>query len=178
MMLTDHHAIADVRARQIAQDVTAESFANLSPMKLVARTDPILWTPAEAVLDIKDGVLPHLEEMRSLMAEFGGMGLAAPQVGIGLRFFITNARERNLRCVINPRLEQVSTECTSDREGCLSWERGTMRDFVKRHDWIVASWTNIDGAPIERQRLGGVLARLFQHERDHLDGINIFSNAA
>lgn len=99
-------------------------------------------------------------------------GLSAPQVGIPLRFFITKYPEAKV--VINPTVTSASEEMVSAPEGCMSWNGGKDRTWVRRHVWVNLAWTDEKG--VERtQKFTGFEARVIQHEADHLNGVNIFS---
>jgi len=136
-------------------------------MKLVPSSDPILKKVCEQVTDIKKQVTPEIvRQMRRIMLENNGCGLAAPQVGIPLAFFVTFDG-----VYINPSWMPISINKTSKSEGCLSFPG--RRCFVSRYDSISASWIGIDGFSYKRT-LHGLEARIFQHETDHTNGICIF----
>jgi peptide deformylase len=105
--------------------------------------------------------------MRDLMREKHGVGLAAPQIGINLRFFLWESR-----VVINPFILAQSYTKTLEIEGCLSWHGKLVS--VSRHDWIDATWTDENNVN-HRKILRGFDARVFQHEYDHLQGCCIFN---
>lgn len=140
-------------------------------LQLVARDHAALWTPALPVENPAD-VQPYIGPMRFLMdvGPVRAVGLAAPQVGVSLRFFISNKSG----VVVNPTIIQRSEQRTSAREGCMSWNRGSSQTFVARFDTIAAHWVTPDGTPVYRF-MRGLEARIFQHECDHLDGVCIFS---
>jgi peptide deformylase len=106
-----------------------------------------------------------------------GVGIAAPQVARSLRLFIV-ASHPNPRypdapmmppsAVINPRILQVSEEMVKGWEGCLSVPN--LRGFVPRHQWIEVDYCDRKGREI-RQVFRDFVARIFQHEYDHLEGI-------
>lgn len=142
-------------------------------MKIVDRNDPVLWQAASPVKDITGEVLPHIDAIVDLMGlrPVRAASLAAPQVGIALRFFVTKYAEIPL--AINPRITSASPEMVSAPEGCMSWNRGVNRIFVRRHVWVNLAWT--DGAGVEHtKRFTGFESRVVQHECDHLDGRCIF----
>lgn len=106
-----------------------------------------------------------------------GVGIAAPQVGLSLRLFIVASRPSPRyphaptmapTPMINPRILDRSTELVSGWEGCLSVP-GT-RGWVPRHETISVEYFTKHGDRIQ-QELTGFVARIFQHELDHLDGI-------
>ena len=111
------------------------------------------------------------------MAQLNGAGLAAPQIGVGLRVVIFGVRS-NPRypqveeipdtVLINPVLEPIGAELEEDWEGCLSVPG--MRGAVPRHRHLRYSGCDEQGLRFERT-VQGFHARVVQHECDHLDGI-------
>ena len=139
--------------------------------------DPVLHTPALAVTDFDDSLRQLVADMYETMDLAPGVGLAAPQVGVGLRVFVYNwldDEERLWRNVaINPTLLISPTptgEADEDdeSEGCLSipGERFALR----RSERAVLTALDLDGQLYEVDA-DGWLARIFQHEFDHLDGV-------
>ena len=118
-----------------------------------------------------------LADMRDTMAHQNGAGLAAPQIGVGLRVVIfgvkANPRYPQAEDVpdtvlINPVIEPLGPEMVEDWEGCLSVPG--MRGWVPRHERIRYSGFDEKGQRFERT-VEGFHARVVQHECDHLDGI-------
>ena len=118
-----------------------------------------------------------LEDLRDTMAHLTGAGLAAPQIGVGLRVVIfgvtanpryPDAEEVPDTVLINPQLTPLSAEIEEGWEGCLSVPG--MRGWVPR--WSRLKYAGFDqhGSRFERT-VGGFHARVVQHECDHLDGI-------
>jgi peptide deformylase len=118
-----------------------------------------------------------LEDMRDTMAHLNGAGLAAPQIGVGLRVVIfgvtanpryPDAEEVPDTVLINPQLAPLSEEIEEGWEGCLSVPG--MRGWVPR--WSRLRYAGFDplGSRFERT-VEGFHARVVQHECDHLDGI-------
>ena len=139
--------------------------------------NPALHTPAAEVTEFDASLHELVSDMFETMAEAPGVGLAAPQVGVGLRVFVyswVDDEERVWRNVaINPTLLITPTptgEADEDdeSEGCLSipGERFALR----RSDRAVLTALDLDGQLYEVDA-DGWLARIFQHEFDHLDGI-------
>ena len=140
--------------------------------------DPRLWQVSVPVPDFHSKDLNILlEDMRETMARLNGAGLAAPQIGVGLRVVIfgvkSNPRYPGVEDVpdtvlINPRIEPLSEELEEGWEGCLSVPG--MRGWVPR--WRRLRYAGFDekGKPFERE-VEGFHARVVQHECDHLDGI-------
>lgn len=140
--------------------------------------DPRLLETAAPVSAFDTPVLHALVEdlMHTMQAE-NGAGLAAPQIGVGLRVVIfgfeSNSRYPEAEAVpqtvlINPRIEPVSDEQDEAWEGCLSVPG--LRGMVPRYSHIRYSGFDQYGKPIQRQAQG-FHARVVQHECDHLDGI-------
>jgi peptide deformylase len=100
------------------------------------------------------------------MLDAPGVGLAAPQIGVGLRVFTYHVDDE-LGHLINPSLE-LSAEEETDDEGCLSFPGLTYP--VKRAFSVVARGFNMHGEPVTLTG-SGHLARCVQHETDHLDGV-------
>jgi len=118
-----------------------------------------------------------LVDMRDTMAHLNGAGLAAPQIGVGLRVVIfgmranpryPHAEEVPDTVLINPRLEPLASDQEEDWEGCLSVPG--MRGMVPRYRYLRYTGFDERGAPVERT-VEGFHARVVQHECDHLDGI-------
>lgn len=118
-----------------------------------------------------------LADMRDTMAHLNGAGLAAPQIGVGLRVVVfgvhanpryPDAEEVPDTVLINPELEPVGDEIVEDWEGCLSVPG--MRGLVPRYRRVRYRGRDERGAQIDRS-VADFHARVVQHEVDHLDGI-------
>jgi peptide deformylase len=137
---------------------------SVKPIRLFG--DPVLRTPAEPVTDFDAELRKLVKDLTETMMDAPGVGLAAPQIGVGLRVF-TYYVDDELGHLINPSLD-LSEEEETDDEGCLS-----IPDLVfptKRAYGVVAKGFDLHGEPVT---LTGTeqLARCVQHETDHLDGI-------
>ncbi len=108
-----------------------------------------------------------LDDMVETMYDEVGIGLAAPQVGVGLRVLVVDEGKGVARAYLNPVIVEEGGRVVAE-EGCLSLP-GIFAD-VARAEWVVVEAQDPQGAPI-RTRASGLLARVFQHEIDHLDGI-------
>ncbi len=139
--------------------------------------DPVLHEPAAPVGEITDEVRTLVSDMVDTMIEAPGVGLAAPQVGVGLRIFVyrwvDDSDVLHEGVAINPELWLAPTppgEADEDEEseGCLSvpGERYPLR----RSPAAILRATALDGSRYE-VHAEGWLARIFQHEFDHLDGV-------
>lgn len=110
-----------------------------------------------------------------------GIGIAAPQVGLPLRMFVMDltAKERrkfkNAYVCINPVILRRDEPLETESEGCLS--RPGHKVKVKRHASILCSYTDLKGKR-QTRNFFGLLARCFQHELDHLDGVTIWTPRA
>lgn len=141
---------------------------------LVPSTAAILREKAaEVPLDkIDDLVVPYIYPMRDIMRGGQGIGLAAPQVGVGLRFFLMVDQARGkVHVAINPVIHQRQGLRISKEEGCLSFP-GRI-NFVPRWQKILLEWRMTNGDK-RVMWFSGRDARVIQHETDHLDGICIF----
>jgi peptide deformylase len=139
--------------------------------------DPVLHSPAELVTEFDDTLRTLVADMYETMELAPGVGLAAPQVGVGLRVFVYSwiddddvlwrGEAINPELWISPPPIGVADE-DDDSEGCLSipGERYPLR----RAELAVLRAVDLQGKPFEI-KAEGWLARIFQHEYDHLDGI-------
>jgi len=141
-------------------------------LPIVVVPDPILKARARPVaateMDQVRGLLPR---MFATMYQAPGIGLAAPQVGVGLRFAIVDLMPDDKPTpivLINPEVIARSEELATREEGCLSLP-GQYAD-VTRPARVVVRYTDADGAK-RQMEADGLLAACIQHEIDHLDGI-------
>jgi len=126
----------------------------------------VLRTPADPVTDFDAELRKLVADLTETMLDAPGVGLAAPQIGVGLRVF-TYHIDDELGHLINPSLE-LSAEDGTDDEGCLSFPGLSFP--VKRAYGVVAKGFNMYGEPVTLTG-SGHLARCVQHETDHLDGV-------
>lgn len=138
---------------------------------------PSLRLIAQPVLDVTDPDLQHLIHNLIYTASLAqGVGIAAPQVDYSLRLLIVASRpcdrypqapQMGPTAMINPRLIAHSADTEKDWEGCLSvpgW-----RGLVPRYRAIAVEYQE-QGGKLQHQEFTGFVARIFQHELDHLDG--------
>jgi peptide deformylase len=132
--------------------------------------DPVLRRKAEPVAEVTDEVRELIADMFDTMYAEEGVGLAAPQVGVGQRVIVIDPREPDVQpfAMINPRIVELGEELERGEEGCLSMPG--LKDIVERPSAAVVQALDGDGALME-VRASGLLARILQHEVDHLDGI-------
>ena len=140
-------------------------------MALDMRTfgDPVLKTRAAPVEDFDESLERLAEDMLATMREQEGVGLAANQVG-RLKRILVAAMEDDEYVLVNPVIEVVSDTTETGPEGCLSIPG--IQVEVERPTGITISGRDASGEPI-RIEAEGLLARIFQHEVDHLDGVTI-----
>ena len=131
--------------------------------------DPVLKTRASPVESF-DGSLAHLaEEMLATMRKHEGVGLAANQVG-RLKRMLVAATEDEEFVLVNPIVEESAGTTEKEHEGCLSIPG--IQVEVERPAAIRVSARDASGTPLEVEA-SGLLARILQHEIDHLDGVLI-----
>ena len=137
---------------------------------------PVLHTRASEVEVFDRGLAKLVRDMYQTMDEAPGVGLAAPQIGVGLRIFVYDYEDADGNPVrgevINPILEvgPISDEPASiehEVEGCLSVPGE--RFALKRADWVRVTGIDLKKRPVDIEATGW-LARIFQHEFDHLNG--------
>ncbi len=122
------------------------------------------------------------QDMLDTMQAYGGVGLAAPQIGVMQRIFVAKIPLRDAPAdaepvhseagktfvLLNPHIVNAAPETVDGEEGCLSipgW-----RGEVARPEWVEVKAQAVDGSPI-KLKAEGYLARIFCHELDHLDGV-------
>lgn len=128
--------------------------------------DPILTSPAVEVTDFDKELRRLVEDLAETMMEAPGVGLAAPQIGVPLRVF-TYYYEDEIGHLINPVLT-LSEETEVDDEGCLSVPGLSFP--TERASGVVARGMSMHGEPVLVEGTA-LLARIMQHETDHLDGV-------
>lgn len=128
--------------------------------------DPVLRTPAAAVVDFDKELRTLVRDLMDTMLEAPGVGLAAPQLGVSLRVF-TYAVDDEVGHLVNPTLDLTDDEQDGE-EGCLSLP-GLSFPTVRAYG-VVAKGFNQYGDPVTVEGTE-LLARCVQHETDHLDGI-------
>lgn len=138
-------------------------------MKVLRFPDPRLRVKARELKIIDKETRKIFGQMKELMYEEDGIGLAATQVGIDLRFFVfdLSKEERKPQVVINPIIISKSDEKIVFEEGCLSIPG--LRVPVERSKKIFVKWIDEKGNEIQKE-LTELESVLFQHEIDHLEG--------
>ncbi len=129
--------------------------------------DPVLRTPCEEITVIDERVHALVADLLETVDHEGRAGLAANQIGVGLRAFSWNIDDE-IGYVLNPRLVELSDDTQEREEGCLSvpglW-------FPTRRAWYArVVGTDLEGDEVEIEGTE-LMARAIQHECDHLDGL-------
>ena len=144
-------------------------------MNLVHYSDPILTTKCE-LFDFLNPPFDPVEfshEIMKYMYEHNGIGLAANQIGIPYRIFAMRGSPENFVC-FNPRIIDLSEGMNVLDEACLSYPGLAIK--VKRPHGIKVRFQTPNGEVLTK-KFGGMTARIFQHEMDHLDGDKFFDKA-
>ncbi len=137
---------------------------SVQPIRLFG--DPVLRTPAIPVVDFDLELRKLVQDLTDTMLDAPGAGLAAPQIGVGLRVF-TWYVDGEVGHLVNPALD-LSVEEQDGPEGCLSIP--DLSFDCKRALSVVARRWNMHGEPVTIEG-SQLLARAIQHETDHLDGV-------
>ena len=146
---------------------------------IVTLPDPVLKRKAHTVTKFDKDLLTLLDDMVETMREAPGVGLAAPQIGLSDRIVVIEYYEREedeenedapkkVWSIINPEIVKSSEETLMGVEGCLSIP-GLLGE-VERHAEVQVKGLNRHGKPM-KVKAKGWLARIFQHEIDHLNGV-------
>lgn len=144
-------------------------------LKIVYYPHPTLVRKAQPVPEVNDEVRAVANRMIELMHEAKGVGLAAPQVALSWRMFVTNSGQQENepdRVYINPVLKDPGGELETREEGCLSIP--DVYGDVIRPTEITIEATDLEGNRFE-MRTSEFLARVWQHEYDHIEGRLILS---
>ncbi|MBN2395859.1 MAG: peptide deformylase [Candidatus Atribacteria bacterium] len=138
----------------------------------------LLFQKSEKVTDFDLG-RKIIDSLKATMDYYGGVGLAAPQIGFSHRIFIVNIKSSQddhptatigFHAYINPEILTVSSEVNGDSEGCLSLFYATIYGWVKRPIWIKMKYVDIKGKEHVEEIDSPFHARVILHENDHLEG--------
>jgi peptide deformylase len=154
----------------------------MSLRTIVHVPEPVLRKKARPVTQFDEKLHTLIDDMVETMREAPGVGLAAPQVAIGERIIVVEYDEddevedspKKLYAVINPEITRASQETELGIEGCLSIP-GLVGE-VERFEAVTVKGQNKHGQPVTIKAKGW-LARIFQHEIDHLNGV-LFTDRA
>lgn len=146
--------------------------------------NPVLRKIAEPVENVKDKLIQSLiDDLINQALNSEGVGIAAPQVSQSYRIFILSSHPNSRypdapkmepQAMINPSILSHSEEMIDAWEGCLSVPN--YRGLVPRYKCIIVEYLNREGNP-EQKMLTDFIARIFQHELDHLNGIVFLDRA-
>ena|SRR3990167_11026838 len=145
-------------------------------LKILTQPNPILRKKS---IEISPEVIKSREfkslisSMAKTMVKTDGVGLAAPQIGKNIRLAVINSKD-GVFCLINPKLTKKSWARELGQEGCLSIPG--VFGKVKRHKKISLTYYGQNGKKI-KMTAAGMMARVLQHEIDHLDGILFIDKA-
>jgi len=147
--------------------------------EVVTIPDEVLRRKAHKVTNFDKDLSTLIDDMFETMREAPGVGLAAPQIDISQRVIVVEYAEEEEEkpksyAVINPEIIKTSTETEIGIEGCLSIPN--LVGEVERFSTVVVKGFNKQGKPV-KIKSSGWLARIFQHEIDHLEGI-LFTDRA
>lgn len=137
-------------------------------MEIVQLGQELLRQKSQPVEEVNEELLATIQDMFVTMDNSNGVGLAAPQVGILKRFFVITVDDGVRRVYINPQIIATSQEVCNFEEGCLSIPN--VYETITRPEKVTIQAINEKGKPFV-QEADGFLARVIQHEYDHLDGI-------
>lgn len=163
-------ASADRRLTAVRRTITRRTMTTaVENLTIVHYPHPALRRKAEEIAEVTDEVRAVARRMIELMHEAEGVGLAAPQVALSWRIFVTNSRQEGDedRVYINPVLREPGGEWEVHEEGCLSLPE--IVGDVRRPTVMTVDAIDLDGKPFS-MTAEGFLARIWQHEFDHLNG--------
>ncbi|MFB6290136.1 MAG: peptide deformylase [Candidatus Bipolaricaulia bacterium] len=135
-------------------------------MDIVTYPEEVLRRETNTIDDIDEEIRDLADKMTEMMFKAEGVGLAAPQVGVGKRLIVVNL-EDDFHILVNPELVERSEEEETEEEGCLSVPGPEAP--VTRSKKVVIRGTDLDGNEVNLTR-EGLAARVFQHEIDHVNG--------
>lgn len=132
---------------------------------------PVLREKAQPITEFNDDLRVLADRMVDIMVETNGVGLAGPQAGVNLRIFVVSVdgTKENARVYINPVIK-VEGSLEAVEEGCLSLPG--IYGKIKRYTKCTVTAQDLDGNEFTESG-EGLLARAFQHEHDHLEGMMI-----
>ena len=142
------------------------------PLKLHYLGDRVLRQPAKRISKVDDEIRKLAKQMLQTMYSEDGIGLAAPQVGVHKQLIVVDCEPDDATkpafILINPVITKASREACVIQEGCLSIPKVYLD--VTRPEVIEVSYKDENGRP-QKMKADGLLARVIQHEIDHLNGV-------
>ncbi len=143
-------------------------YSLLAMLDIYTLGDEILRERCKPVKTFDSSLSTLIDAMYTTMVEANGVGLAAPQVGADIRLFVVDVPDFGKRAFINPQIIETSMELSCMEEGCLSIP-GLFHD-VERPASVVVQAQDPNGK-VFTVKADGLLARVIQHENDHLNGV-------
>jgi len=140
----------------------------MSVLNIVLFPDDPLTRKAEPYTEIGPDIARLARDMIETMHAADGVGLAGPQVGVAKRIFVYHEPDGEPRCLVNPEILAMDGS-EEGEEGCLSMPR-VYSDRIPRATYVEIKGLDETGAPVHFEARN-FLARIIQHEYDHLDGI-------
>ena len=137
-------------------------------MKIITFGDELLRKKAERIKSFDEEIANTARQMLDILKRDKGIGVAGPQIGFMKRIFVTHIEGDNERVFINPSILETSLSTVKYEEGCLSVP-GIYANVIRSEFVKVQAW-NEKGRPFTLEA-SGLLARVIQHENDHLNGI-------
>lgn len=154
----------------------------MEPLMIIAADSPSLTQPCEPV-SFTEGHPNYMAveernqlalDMGNLMVKNGGAGLSAPQVGRNIQLLVYLDKKNRLHAYFNPKVTPLGGDHKTDVEGCLTFPGKTKR--VRRARKVMVEAFTPHGTPVKFKE-EGLVARVIQHEADHLQGKMIFDSS-
>ena len=143
-------------------------------LEILTYPDSVLRKKADDVETITDDYHQLIEEMAEAMYDDDGVGLAAPQIGVSKQVIVVDGGE-GFMALFNPEIIKTGDDTDTVEEGCLSLPG--IRVQVERPTQITLRALNVNGETVQLE-IEGLMARIFQHEIDHLNGILIIDRVS
>ena len=137
-------------------------------MQIITLGDELLRRKAEKIDKIDENIVNTAKQMFELLVIDKGVGLAGPQIGFMKRIFVTSIEGDEPRVFINPSILETSVATAKYEEGCLSVP-GIYANVIRSETVKIQAWNQRE-RPFSLEA-GGLLARVIQHEYDHLEGV-------
>ena len=145
-------------------------------LKILTEPDPSLRRKARPVKAFGPEIAAIVDDMTTTLRLAGGVGLAAPQVGIGKRIIVVELGEGGpVIGMVNPAIEAWDPQMVTSAESCLSIPG--IAGEIERHQWVSVSYQVPSSGTRREIDVTGLLARCLQHEIDHLNGVLFTDNA-
>lgn len=143
--------------------------------ELVYHPHPALTTVAEPIDEVTNDLRDLARNMIRICLQHRGVGLAANQVGVPIRLIVAKTSRNIVAAYVNPVIQYRSGVVATEEEGCLS--HPGVRVPITRSEHVMMSYRTLDGSKLGITRGAmGLEARCWQHEIDHLNGINIIDH--